>query len=229
MTLAEAHGHILSHKELQEHLSFSLTTSLSSVLSPESTATYTHAVLAHSLYYFPSPDVISSTFRALAAHTPPIKYLCLAEHGLQATYNEQMPHLLAVLAQSAAYALQIASGASDKALAQANVRTVLSPAAILKIAAEAGWVVAKDRQGQESQSFSSPSPELQDGGWECGTAVSNSWLESVKQSVGLGHEPEIASIEAMRDTTRNLVGKAKENGSKPRTMDVWCAVLERHD
>ena len=229
MTLAEAQEHLVSHEELRNTLSFSLTTPLSSVLSPHSTNTYTHAVLVHSLYYFSSESDIISTFEALAAHTPPIKYLCLAEHGLQATHHEQLPHVLAVLVQAAAYALQLASQASNEAVAQANVRTVMSPASILRAAAQAGWTIAKDEQGNERQSFLTPSPELQDGGWECGTAVSMSWLEGVKNSVGPGHERELASIGAQRDATRSMVGIVKGNGLKPRTMDVWCAVLERSE
>lgn len=222
MTLATAQANLLSRPELKPYLSFSLNTPLSSVLS----TSYTHAVLAHSIYYFASPSTLRTTLRALASHQPPIKYLCLAEYALHATVPEQFPHLLAVMAQSAADTL---SGGGETGQNAANVRTVLSPRAILGIANQAGWSVSTDGTGGARQVTLTPQAELQDGEWEVGTVVADRWMEDIGGMMGGDGDGRRAWIEAMRDGTREAAQTVKKSGRRVRTMDVWCAVLTRKD
>jgi hypothetical protein len=67
----------------------------SSNSSPTSTSAFDAAVLAHSLWYFSTPSLIQSTFRALRQHS---KRLLVAEWSLLATHPLAQPHVLAMLA-----------------------------------------------------------------------------------------------------------------------------------
>jgi hypothetical protein len=223
MTLAQAQSHLAAQPALS-HLEFSLTTPLASLLSPSASTAYTHAVLAHSIYYFPSPSTLLDTLRELHSHTPPIEYLCLAEYALRASTMEQIPHVQAVLAQSSWESIRPDGSDSETS----NVRTVLSPTQILDIAKQAGWEVDLDEAGQPRQSIITPDAPLQDGSWEVGTVLSSRWMESIKSArLGDNVETQMACIEAMRDAVQSSVGLIKSSGRKVQTMDVFCAVLRR--
>ncbi|KAJ9094711.1 hypothetical protein QFC21_005868 [Naganishia friedmannii] len=233
LTLTQAQQNILSHPHLAPLLSFSLTTPLSSVLRP-SVDTYQIATLIHSIYYFPSPSALLQTLTDLHAHTPPIKTLLIAEHGLHASRVDQQAHLLAVLAQAGLESLR-AEGEST-----ANIRTVLAPEGMRAVAAQAGWRVVREK-------MVTPDLELQDGRWEVGTVVSRGWLDEVDSvldhaQAGLekGAGREKAWIRATRDSVKaameGVAAAKRENEGqawtgKPlslvRNMDVWCAVFER--
>ncbi|TIA14671.1 ankyrin [Aureobasidium pullulans] len=86
------------------------------------------AILAHSLWYFPSPLLILDTFRALKQHS---KRLLLAEWSLVASHSSAEPHVLAALAQAALEC--------RKPESTSNVRTVLSPKRLTELAVAAGW------------------------------------------------------------------------------------------
>ncbi len=223
MTLAQAQSHLSSQPALS-HLEFSLTTPLSSLLSPSSTRRYTHAVLTHSIYYFPSPSILLETLRSLHSHSPSIPHLCLAEYALQASTMEQVPHVQAVLAQSSWESIRPPGPDAENS----NVRTVLSPTMILEIAKQAGWELDVDEAGQPRQRIIIPDAPLQDGSWEVGTVLSPRWMESIKKAdLGDGAERQVAWIEAMRDAAKASVDGVKTSGGKVQTMDVFCAVLRR--
>ena len=225
ITLAQAQANLISHPDLSSRLTFSLNTPIEFVLSPAVSTPYTHAVLAHSIFYFPAPSVLLETFQKLASYQPPIKYLCLAEYGLHASCLEQMPHVLAVLAQFAFESLRpTAEGQEDRA---ANIRLSVSPQMILDIAAQAGWELATDESGKAKQVEIVPKADLQDGRWETGTVVSDDWMEEVRQILGQNVKRELDWIEAVRDATRKAVETVKASGKTVQTMDVWCAVLTR--
>ena len=89
------------------------------------------AYFAHSLYYFPSSAILVQSFKSLL--DAGVKTLLLAEWSLSISQPAALPHLLAVLLQSI------------DPLPEGNVRTVLSPAAYVDAATQAGWEVVGSR------------------------------------------------------------------------------------
>jgi hypothetical protein len=174
-----------------------------SLSSPTSTPAFDAAVLAHSLWYFSTPSLIQSTFRALRQHS---KRLLIAEWSLLATHPLAQPHVLAVLAQAALEC--------RKSKSVSNVRTVLAPKRITELALAAGWHL-------ESETRVPSGEGLMDGQWEVSACISPSFEREVKEQVS--DERERAVVIALRDACEASL-EGVEGGSKGvRAMDVWVA------
>ncbi|KAJ7352620.1 putative SAM-dependent methyltransferase [Mycena albidolilacea] len=171
---------------------------------------YDVAVLAHSLWYFASPALILTTLRALATRA---RRICIAEWSLScAEGTSGTTHILAVLVQAALECRKPPSTST------ANVRTVVSPARIKELAAEAGLVL---QAGTEA--LVTPGAGVYDGRWETEHAVRAQFAEEVETFVGDDREKGV--IYAFRDavqTSLDRVGGMKGVG----TMDGWVAVFE---
>jgi SAM-dependent methyltransferase len=163
-------------------------------------------VLAHSLWYFPSPQAIDNTLAAIKrlAYSPK---LLIAEYALGISHPEATPHLLSVLAQAALEA--------HKPISTSNVRTVISPNSLRIQAQLAGW---KPISGQSI----TPAAEYQDGRWEVGMVISKRFLEEISQ-VSMT-ERERSVIIAMRDAV--IFNAARFDRKSLRSMDVWVAAFE---
>ncbi|RAH57050.1 SAM-dependent methyltransferas-like protein [Aspergillus piperis CBS 112811] len=163
--------------------------------------TFDAAVLAHSLWYFSSPAVILSTFRAVRQHS---KRLLLAEWRLVATHPSAQPHVLAALAQ-AALECRKPGESSDS-----NVRTVLGPKRITELAVEAGWKIDREEYVQTGEG-------LLDGRWEVAAVLDKGFEEEVRRVVR--DERERAVVLAARDACEMSVRGVE----RVRSMDVWVA------
>ncbi|KAH0146372.1 S-adenosyl-L-methionine-dependent methyltransferase, partial [Aureobasidium melanogenum] len=132
-TLSQAQGHI-SQGPLGNRITWvqqsplDYLSSLTSPAFPTEGRVFDATVLAHCLWYFPSPMLILDTFRALKQHS---KRLLLAEWSLVATEPSAQPHVLAALTQAALEC--------RKPTSTSNVRTVLSPKRLTELASAAGW------------------------------------------------------------------------------------------
>ncbi|KAF2759601.1 S-adenosyl-L-methionine-dependent methyltransferase [Pseudovirgaria hyperparasitica] len=160
------------------------------------------AVLAHCLWYFSSPSLILTTFRALRQHS---KRLLLAEWSLVATYSAAQPHVLAVLAQAALE--------SHKSKSDSNVRTVLGPKRLTKLALAAGWQLESEARLQCGEG-------LLDGQWEVSTCLSASFEREVER---VSDERERGVILALRDACEASLEGVCEGQKGVRGMDVWAA------
>jgi hypothetical protein len=169
------------------------------------TQNYDVAVFVHSIWYFSSPNVLSKILEALKDR---VRYVCIAEYALSAYSKTALPHLLSVFAQNAFFLK------NQNALA--NVRTILSPVAIRKIAENIGYCL-------RTFNIITPASELQDGRWEAETVKSADFLREVDEIVVDIHER--AAIYAMRDATILALEKLELENEKPSTMDVWTAVF----
>ncbi|KAJ7289348.1 putative SAM-dependent methyltransferase [Mycena rebaudengoi] len=169
--------------------------------------TYDVAVLAHSLWYFASPVLILETLRVLAARA---RVVCIAEWSLScAEGSNATPHVLAVLAQGVMECRKPAS--------ESNVRTVVSPARIKALAAEAGLVM----QGEDTVT---PGKGVLDGRWETQHALRPLFAEEVEEFVK--DEREKGVVYAMKDAVEAAV--ARVGGVKEvRTMDGWVATFSK--
>ena len=160
-------------------------------------------VLAHCLWYFSSPSLIVSTFRALKQHS---KRLLLAEWSLVATRAAAQPHVLAALAQAALECRKIKSNS--------NVRTVLSPKRITELALAAGWQLESEGRVQGGEGLS-------DGRWEVAACLAPSFEQQVEEQVTDMREREV--VLALRDACQASVETLQGGRDAVSAMDVWVA------
>ncbi|KAJ6577210.1 S-adenosyl-L-methionine-dependent methyltransferase [Mycena capillaripes] len=166
---------------------------------------YDVAVLAHSLWYFASPALILETLRVLATCA---RRICIAEWSLScAEGTSGTTHILAVLAQAAMECRKPAS--------ESNVRTVVSPARIKDLAAQAGLVL-------QAEALVTPGAGVYDGRWETDHAVRAQFAQEVEEFVK--DDREKAVVYALKDAVEASlarVGGRKGVGS----MDGWVGTF----
>ncbi|OJJ45974.1 hypothetical protein ASPZODRAFT_159594 [Penicilliopsis zonata CBS 506.65] len=212
-TLGQAQGHI-SQGPLGKRITWvqqSPLDYLSSLPSPSSTSlppasqskAFDVAVLAHSLWYFASPELILSTFHALKQHS---KRLLLAEWSLVATNPSAQPHVLAALAQAA---LECRKPKSDS-----NVRTVLGPKRLTELALAAGWQLESETRVQCGEG-------LLDGQWEVSACLASSFEREVEENVD--DKRDQAVVLALRDACEASLESVQGGKKGVRAMDVWVA------
>jgi hypothetical protein len=160
-------------------------------------------VLAHCLWYFPSPSLILSTFRALKQHS---KRLLLAEWSLVATHPSAQPHVLAAVTQAA---LECHKPKSDS-----NIRTVLGPKRLTELALAAGWELENEARVQ-------PKEGLLDGQWEVSACLSSTFEKQLEEHVH--GERERSVVLALRDACEASLEGVQGGQNEVRAMDVWVA------
>jgi len=174
-----------------------------SSLPTSSSQEFDATVLAHCLWYFSSPSLILSTFRAIKQHS---KRLLLAEWSLVATHSSSQPHVLAALAQAALEC--------RKPKSISNIRTVLGPKRLTELALAAGWQL-------ESESRVKSGEGLLDGQWEVSACLSPSFERQVEERIS--DERERGVVLALRDACEASLENVPGGGKGVRAMDVWVA------
>ena len=160
-------------------------------------------MLAHCLWYFSSPSLILSTFRALKQHS---KRLLLAEWSLVATHPSAQPHVLAALTQAALEC--------RKPKSVSNVRTVLGPKRLTELALAAGWQLESETRVQGGEG-------LLDGQWEVSACLSSSFEREVEEHVS--DERERGVVLALRDACEASLEGVQGGRKGVKGMDVWAA------
>ncbi|KAF2850550.1 hypothetical protein T440DRAFT_91514 [Plenodomus tracheiphilus IPT5] len=212
-TLGQAQGHI-SQGPLGRRIAWVQQSPLDylySLSSPSPTPsppisdskTFDVTVLAHCLWYFPSPSLILSTFRALKQHS---KRLLLAEWSLVATHPSAQPHVLAALTQAALEC--------RKSKSTSNVRTVLGPKRLTELALAAGWQLENETRVQSGEG-------LLDGQWEVSACLSSSFEREVEEHVS--DERGKGVVFALRDACEASLESVQGGQKGVRGMDVWVA------
>lgn len=174
-----------------------------SSLPTSSSQEFDATVLAHCLWYFSSPSLILSTFRAIKQHS---KRLLLAEWSLTATHFSSQPHVLAALAQAALEC--------RKPKSISNIRTVLGPKRLTELALAAGWQL-------ESESRVKSGEGLLDGQWEVSACLSPSFERQVEERIS--DERERGVVLALRDACEASLENVPGGRKGVRAMDVWVA------
>ncbi|KAG5747905.1 hypothetical protein H9Q69_009890 [Fusarium xylarioides] len=162
-----------------------------------------YAVFLHCLWYLDAPEALARMLRALKER---VNRVCIAEYAMKASEPTAIPHVLAALTRATLEAQRPDS--------EANIRCLLSPSDIKKIAEDSGWKVERETEIV-------PHEGLQDGGWEVGDVQSKSFLDDIEQYVS------DSRIKVVLRSGREAVVRAVQGlgGSKVRTMDVWAATL----
>ena len=184
---------------------------LSSLPLPSSTSSpppsdgkaFDATVLAHCLWYFSSPSLILSTFRALKQHS---KRLLLAEWSLVATHPSAQPHVLAALAQAALEC--------RKSKSVSNIRTVQGPKRLTELALGAGWQLESETRVQGGEG-------LLDGQWEVSACLSSSFERQVEEQVS--DERERGVVLALRDACEASLEGVQGGRKGVASMDIWVA------
>jgi ubiquinone/menaquinone biosynthesis C-methylase UbiE len=163
-------------------------------------------VLAQCLWYFPSIAAITDTFRMIKK-LKGSPTLLMAEYALESQHPEAMPHILAAFAQAA---LEVCKETSIS-----NIRTLVSPASLRKLAEDVGWKLVSEQK-------ITPNIAYQDARWEIETVLHESFLKEVD---GVVHEErQKAVVHGLRDA---LISSSSRFGRKNwRSMDVWAASFE---
>jgi ubiquinone/menaquinone biosynthesis C-methylase UbiE len=178
--------------------------------------TFDVAVLCHCLWYFSSRTSILDTLKAVRGKC---KRLCIAEWCLTTSRKDggAYPHVLAALARAACE-----THIEDS---EENIRTPVSPSAIMQLAKEAGWTLQKEEMIQ-------PNDDLEDGRWEVGML-----LRETSDGPGeKGYEFLHRARREIRDEKVDLLlasmlesvkGAMEGVGGidKIRCMDVWVGVF----
>lgn len=125
VTLGQSAAHLLAGP-LGQRTEIRLATDVLAASFPA--GAFDHVVLSQCSWYFASYEQLRDT---LARVRPWARRLCLSEWDLRPTTVEQVPHLLAVLAQG-----QIEAGGSR---GDGNIRTVFGRDDLHRAAADAGW------------------------------------------------------------------------------------------
>ena len=213
-TLGQAQGHISQgplggritwvQETPLDYLSSLPTPSSTPSLSANESKAFDATVLAHCLWYFASPSIVLSTFRALKQHS---KRLLLAEWSLVATHPAAQPHVLSALTQ-ASLECRKPEGSNS------NVRTVLGPKRFTKLALAAGWQLERETRVQCGEG-------LLDGQWEVSACLSSSFEREVEEQVS--DERERAAVLASRDACEASLEGVRGGRKGVRAMDVWVA------
>ncbi|KAF5008764.1 hypothetical protein FDECE_5002 [Fusarium decemcellulare] len=162
-----------------------------------------HAVLVHCTWYLDGEETLTRMLQALKGRASKV---CIAEYSMKASKPAAVPHLMAALTRATLEAQKLES--------EANIRCLLSPPDIKKIAEHAGWKV------EEEMEFV-PSKRLQDGSWEVEDVKRKAFLDDVEQYV------ENDRVKSLLRSGREAVLRAVQelDNEEVRTMDVWAATL----
>ncbi|KAG8756589.1 hypothetical protein FRC12_010515 [Ceratobasidium sp. 428] len=208
-TLGQAQSH-LKQSKFGSRMAFVQASPIDFIATSGNENKFDTVVLAHCIYYMSSPTTLLNIFQTMHDKAPSIKRLCIAEYALSASVPEGYPHVLAVLMEAA---LEVYK---DGEASESNVRTVVGPKEITRLATAAGWTV--HREG-----ILVPDPGLEDGRWEISAAleVSNETISGL-----ISGERERALVGAMRESVSQAVNKL-DGKKNVRTMDVWWSVFTR--
>ncbi|KFY77144.1 hypothetical protein V499_03402 [Pseudogymnoascus sp. VKM F-103] len=177
---------------------------------PSSAKPYDFVVLAHCIWYFETPVILSEIISALAGHTT---RLCLAEWGLRANRAETLPHVVTALLLANIEAKRLTPSTR-------NVRSVLSPQQIVNNVVEKGrFALVEETRGKSGDT-------LQDGYWEVSDLLRNrvKFLDRMKRD-GVSNK-EIGALVAMFDSVQAGVDIIGGNVKDVKTMDWWTGVFE---
>ncbi|OCL01895.1 S-adenosyl-L-methionine-dependent methyltransferase [Glonium stellatum] len=201
VTLGEAQS-VISKTDLGDRINWNQISPLDFLLAMDEGKTYDVAVLVHSIWYFPSQDILIDILRALRGKA---KRVCIAEYALSASIPAAMPHVLAALTRATLEA--------HKRVSDENIQTALAPARITAIAEETEWKLVH-------QMVITPHEGLLDGSWEVGTVKREEFLAEIDSAVY--DERVKVLLWSMRAAVLNsLATLGPEVGA--RTMDTWVA------
>ncbi|KAG0652091.1 Methyltransferase ustM, partial [Hyphodiscus hymeniophilus] len=211
-TLSQAQAQIKT-TPLGSRITFYLSTNPLDFLSslPSDAPPYDYVVLAHCIWYFETPSVLSSLIAACAGKA---KHICVAEWSLRSSLPSSQPHVLTAL-------LLASLEAKRQVATSGNIRSVLSPKQI------SSNIIQNGVFRLEKEVTNITNQGMLDGYWEVSYTLRTREKvlgRLVEQGVP---EKEIAAMSAMYDAVEASVGlldepaEGKERSRGVRSMDFW--------
>lgn len=168
-------------------------------------------VFGYSIWYFSNPLILTRTLQEAQKHA---QVVLIAEHGLSASLPAQIPHMLAALTDNA---LESFRGEESKR----NIRCALSPRQITGLAAEAGWVLAREN-------IATPLPKQVDAKMETWMVLNSRLFRADIDEVVARVDAKIGvMLQSMVDAVVASMDKLDGDLDKARGMDVWIARFEK--
>ncbi|ROW05056.1 hypothetical protein VSDG_00637 [Cytospora chrysosperma] len=168
-------------------------------------------VFGYSIWYFSSPHILTRTLQEACQYSQSV---LIAEYSLSASLPAQVPHLLAALADNA---LESFRGEESKR----NIRCALSPRQITDLAAEIGWVLAKEE-------IATPLPKQIDAKMEVRMVIKSRLFRADLDDVVSRMGPKIGiMLHSMIDAVTASVERLEGGLDNARNMDVWIARFEK--
>lgn len=168
-------------------------------------------VFGYSIWYFSSPHILTRTLQEACQYAQSV---LIAEYSLSASLPAQVPHLLAALADNA---LESFRGEESKR----NIRCALSPRQITDLAAEIGWVLAKEE-------IATPLPKQIDAKMEVRMVIKSRLFRADLDDVASRMGPKIGiMLHSMIDAVTASVERLEGGIDHARNMDVWIARFEK--
>jgi len=208
-TLGQAHERIKSY-DVGNNISFYQASPVEYLQKVER-GEYDVAVLCHCIWYFGSEVEVKRTLEALRRK---VNRLCIAEWSLNSSTAGAQAHVLAALTRATC---ETHIPDSDQ-----NIRTLISPAAIKRLATKVGWDL-------QSEKVFCPGKELEDARWEIDmllqvdtTNGESQFLQRARRNVK--EERIITVLESMLESVKAATSMA--NGKDcARCMDVWVGTF----
>lgn len=207
---ASSQAHVLA-SSVGHQISFVQADPIDYLAGGASGLTFDFIVFGYSIWYFSSQEILSRILQEarLCART-----VLIAEHGFSAPRPNQVPHLLAALTDNA---LESFRGEESKR----NIRCALSPEQIKRLAADAGWALAKEE-------MATPLAKQIDAKMEVRMVLKSRMFRADLDAVISQTEPKIGlmlqgMIDAVATSVQNLVGGLNDVVN----MDVWLARFEK--
>ncbi|KKY36766.1 putative sam-dependent methyltransferase [Diaporthe ampelina] len=173
--------------------------------------TFDFIVFGYSIWYFSSQDILS---RLLHESRTCAQTVLIAEHGLSAPRPAQVPHLLAALTDNA---LESFRGEESKR----NIRCALTPGQIKKLAADAGWALAKEE-------MATPSPKQIDAKMEVRMVLKSRMFRGDLDEVISRTDPKKGiMLQGMIDAVAASVQNLEGGWDDVVNMDIWLARFEK--
>ncbi|KAJ5281115.1 hypothetical protein N7478_006487 [Penicillium angulare] len=164
---------------------------------------YDCAVFARCLWYLPSPDILLSMLRSLRGR---VRRVLIAEFLLDLQGDiAVLPHMLAVISLA-----DINIGQpSDPWTSNDNVQSICSPKMIREMGRETGWEL-------ETESIIEAAEGLEDGRWEVGHVLSESYAARVES---LTPEPRRVYAKMLLDAVKQST--ATQPLAAVRALPTW--------
>lgn len=207
---ATSQAHVLA-SVVGHQISFVQADPIEYLASGASGLTFDFIVFGYSIWYFSGQEILS---RILQEARSCVRTVLIAEHGFSAPRPNQVPHLLAALTDNA---LESFRGEESKR----NIRCALSPEQIKRLAAGAGWALAKE-------DMATPLAKQIDAKMEVRMVLKSRMFRADLDAVISQTEPKIGlmlqgMIDAVEASVQNLEGGLND----VINMDIWLARFEK--
>jgi hypothetical protein len=169
---------------------------------------YDYIVLCQCIWYFDTSDILRNILDVCKGRA---KRLLIAEYSLHASHPDAHAHVLAALACAAL---------ETRSPSDMNIRTVISPSQIKKMASTAGWSLMREQ-------MLTPDDQYLEGRWEVQSILRDAHQKRLMTSSGSDRDRDVDI--AFVDAIQACILPLKDGARSVRSMDIWFGVYELNE